>query len=147
MKRKYNFHYLNDFLPFPYSCHIDKAAQLGWMIQQWVHLKSFEMGKHLDSRKPKISVCLELIKSIWIRWNIYIKYAYNGSKDIGKALMRYLLYRKLFLISILNQDKTTAANGSLLVSFILIEILFRDYASKVTRNLFWRYHIQYLLVL
>ena len=54
----------------------------------------------------------------------------------------------LFWILILNQNKTTATNGSLLVLFILIKILFRDYASKVTRiffddtisNIFWYYN-------
>ena len=54
----------------------------------------------------------------------------------------------LFWILILNQNKTTATNGSLLVLFISIEILFRDYASKVTRiffddtisNIFWYYN-------
>ena len=68
--------------------------------------------------------------------------------QVAISLIRYLLYRILFLIFILNQNKTTAANGSLLVLFVLIKTLFRDYASKVTRivfddtisNIFWYYN-------
>ena len=62
-----------------------------------------------------------------------MKYLYHVQRIKSQGPNKIFVVYVLFWILILNQNKTTATNGSLLVLFILIKILFRDYASKVTR--------------